>query len=156
MVIIEPDVERHYIAPIYSSEFDFCASIGTVSIKLIFSFLSCFEMSYINRETVQWRTGTMTKGFSKQVKPQISLSQHVSDNHGYCVELSYESFLSNQEADLLTFFKLNILLSEDPHQNYPEKSNTCVKSLILQDLYSGMWQFLVTVSYCYLRDVLYQ
>lgn len=53
MVIIEPDVERHYIAPMYSSEFDFCASIGTVSIKLIFSFLSCFEMSYINRETVQ-------------------------------------------------------------------------------------------------------
>lgn len=73
----------------------------------------------------------MTKGFSKQVKPQFSSNQHVSDNCGYCVELSCESFLSNQEADLLVFYKLCILLTEGPHQNYPEKSNSCVEGLIL-------------------------
>lgn len=56
------------------------ADVVTRSVKLIFYFLSCLEVSYISYETVQWRTSTMTKNFSKQVKLRFCSGKHVSDS----------------------------------------------------------------------------
>lgn len=65
----------------FTVQFDFLTTdVVTRSVKLIFSFLSCLEVSCICCKTVQRRTTAMTKNFSKQVKLCFSSSKHVSDS----------------------------------------------------------------------------